>query len=251
MRRLLLALAFLILCAARVQAQAAYVSHIACEDESGAASTLTCASVVGSGGNIVVALVTWRQNAAQTVTGVTYGGAAMTHCANPSGDTWPLVIDGGAVDCYYYLNPAGTASVVWTFSATITGSSQGGALVFSGVDVSGTPIGTIQSSEVASATATATSDVTVDADDMIVDVVMQRDSAVLTIGANQTERSNNNAAGSIQGRTSTQDGADGGAMSWTIGAATNFAHASIPLNGAAAGAGAPKRLLLMGIGGQP
>lgn len=209
----------------------AYVSDVEGVWSSG--TTLTLASVGGSGGSVVVAFVSWRNNSAQTVTGATYGGNAMTLIDGPIN-----TVGGGPIQAYYYVTSS-DGDVVFTFSAA-PANAQATALVFSGTDSS--PIGTHQTSGAADNSApygTSTSAVSSETDGLVVDgFALRSDSTGLTIGADQTQRSAQNASSSLFHRTSTKAGAASVTMSWSWSTnALHYAHIVVPLAPAAASGG--------------
>lgn len=203
----------------------AYVSDV--ENSADPASgTLTLSTVLGSGGNVVIAFTTWRSNTGQTCTGATYGGNAMTRIGTEITST------GASLTSFYYVTSS-DGDVVFTYSAAPT-NAQGTALVFSGVDT-GSPIGTQQTSASAG-TATTTSAVTSATDGLCVDCLgLRSDNTGLTIGAGQTQRSAQEAASSVYHRTSTEPGAASVTMSWSWTNSMGFVHMAVPINAAAAG----------------
>ena len=216
----------------------AYVSDVENLDNTLAASTLTLSSVVGSGGDLLIAFTTWRRNSAQTCSGATYNGAAMTRIGSD--------LEGeGGLAAFYTIAPAGTANVVFTYSANAL--SQGTGIVFSGAHQSA-PIGTTASTSPVAGTSTATGAVTSAADGLCVDCLYLRtSSAGLAADGAQTQRSAQDSAGTIFHRTSTEPGAASVTMSWSWTNSNQYAHLVIPISAAAAAATA-KRLLLMGVG---
>lgn len=207
----------------------AYVSDIEGKDETGTTFTLTLPNVVGSGGDAVLAVVTWRRsNVNMILGGATYGGNAMTLVNT----TWGG--NGVGIGVFYYLAPAGTADVVFTFNTLEPAGIHGAALVLSGVD-QGTPIGTPTVSN-GTATGTSTAAATVADDGMVVDVLAKRsDDVGLTIGADQTLRASQFSSGSFYTRVSTQPGTADDVASWSWTNSNDFAHRAIPVNAAAAG----------------
>ena len=229
MRRLIIALLLALMLPGQGWADVAWVSNI--DNNAGAVTTLTLANVVGSGGNAVIACFTWRKSASQVMTGVTYGGAAMTQISSE------VSIGGGALACWRYWSPSGTADVVGTWNAA-PGSVQGTALVFSGVDVAGTPLGTVDTDICASIPCTAiTSSVSLGSGGMGVDVIFVRGSAsrasIATTGGN-TQRSTRDAASSLYHRTSTEAVGGDGTMSWSWTTGDNAGQMAIPVNAAPA-----------------
>ena len=114
-----------------------------------------------------------------------------------------------------------------------------------GVDQT-TPIGTAVTGNGSSTTPSAT--VTTAANELVVDGVIIEHTAAFSVGANQTQRFQNIAStGFIKHAASTQDGADGGVMSWTNGGSTNWAVIATPFKPVAVVTTVP-RLTLLGVG---
>ena len=177
---------------------------------------------------------------------ITWGGTGMT-------EKWDLT--GGSFHAASGYTIAGQASGAQTVTATeATGSRDEQVLItcsFTGVDQT-TPVGTA----VTSTTNTSTPSVTVGsvgADDFVVDFVYAGDglTATTTAGANQTERDKEVIAGNV-GVLSTQDGADGGVMSWTLSGTPGFgtiigAIAFKPTAGAGGTFFMHDKMLLLGV----
>lgn len=204
----------------------AYVSDIEGVWSSG--TTMTLSSVVGTGGNLVVACTTWRSNTGQTNTAATYGGNAMTRIGSEITST------GASLSCWYYITSS-DGNVVFTYSAAPS-NAQGTALVFSGAHAS-SPIGTSATSASA-ATGTSTAAVTSAADGLVLDALgLRSDPTGLTVGASQTQRSAQEADSSVYHRTSTEPGAASVTMSWTWTNSMGFVHMAIPIAAAASSSG--------------
>lgn len=216
----------------------AYVSDIEGKDETGTTFTLTLANVVGSGGDAVIACVTWRRsNVNMILGGATYGGNAMTEIPT----TWGG--NGVGIGMFYYLAPAGTADVVFTFNTLQPAQIHGAAIVLSGVHQT-TPVGTGQVSN-GTTTGTSTPAATVADDGMVLDCLCKRtNNTGLAIGADQTSRASQFSSGSIYTEISTQPGNADDVASWTWTDSNDFAHRAIPINAAAAGAAAPSLYLV-------
>lgn len=204
----------------------AYVSDVSAADVTDTAAILTLSSVVGSGGNLLIVGVTWRADAGETIVSVLYGLASCT-----------LLVDGvsdeAAGALYYLVNPASTADVVVTFSGNTR--SQGTATVLSGANT-GAPF--TDSDEGTSGAGTSVSlTLTTATGELLVDVLSKRGpNEAITIGADQTEQSAQSSGGaSLLHRTSTQDGASGGVMSWTWTTAANAYYAAASVAAAAGG----------------
>ncbi len=212
-------------------AAVAYVSGVANNDSSSVPVTLTLTNVVGSGGNEVIACFSWRKNLTQVMTGATYGGAAMTQIATE------IATSGGAMACWRYENPSGTQNVVGTWDAAPP-NMQGVAMVFSGVDANGTPVGTSQTGIVAGGTSLSAT-ITMPSSGMGVDCFFLRGNPTDEApGAQQTSRHTAETGGSMMLACSTEPSTGDGTMTWSW--TTNYSGytRAIPLNAAAGGGAA-------------
>jgi hypothetical protein len=208
----------------------AYVSDV--EGEITSATTLTLASVVGSGGDMLFIAVNWVGTSSQTISSVTYNGSStgITQIGTP--------IDPGtgrALARYRLLAPSGTADVVITFSASVP-NAQGTAMVLSGVNQS-SPIGTSQTASAVGGSPTTTAAATSAVGDLCVDCLMVQGNAtsVATVNGDQTQRSALDGGSILIHRTSTEAGAASVTMGWTWTGAAAWAHAVTPVQAAAAG----------------
>ena len=196
--------------------------------ESDTDGTFTFSHVTGTLTNgILFVWITWSSTAT-TVSSVTYNGVAMTQAAYATAN-------GRATALYYLVNPsAGTNNVVITFSAT-AGRVICGAHTWSGANSTQTP--QTQSANGTGTTFTVTCGT--NSGELIVDCIAAVFSSgdVVAVGANQTERGNRGVGASVGG-SSSQDGADGGVMSWTdsvsrayVTVAASFDPAPTNING--------------------
>lgn len=228
MKRLLLILLLLPL---NALAAVAFVTSSSGIDTSGADAQVETGSLdtTGTTDPVVVACMSYRQNAAQTVTGMTHAGNAMTQIGST------LTDGGGALACFYRVGSA-SGVVQGTVSAAPT-NMQIGALVFSGAHQV-TPIGT-QATATSGGTdsaATTTAAVSSAADGMVADGLMIRGSptSIAVLDAGQTERESESAAASVHFRMSTEAGAASVTMGWTWVNNQRWAHMVIPIAAAAA-----------------
>lgn len=156
-----------------------------------------------------------------TVTGVTYGGVALTKSDAISSTSLTRS------EIWYLLNPAsGTANIVWSHSSNE--GLVGCGISFNGVNQT-TPLGTAVTGA-ATATSSTLSPTAADGD-MVVDVISTNGDAVTT-GIGQTQRYNVGASGFVAGATSTElEECPGTAtnMSWTFAASDPFAHVAVPI----------------------
>jgi hypothetical protein len=107
--------------------------------------------------------------------------------------------------------PTGTSTIAVTFNGSVTGDLS--SLSFYGVDDE-IPTGDIVSATGNDTTPTVTAVTTTG--EIVFDVVGQAVDSNPTVGANQTERWDTSGGSAPSACGSTQAGADGGAMTWTI-----------------------------------
>lgn len=201
----------------------AFVSDI--ENTAATATSVTCASVPGGTGDLLIATLIWRRNSAQLSAGATYNGVAMTQIG---GD----VTGEAAIAMFYMIAPAGTANVV--LSVDTVANLVGFATVFSGAHQT-TPIGTRQTMN-STGTATSTSDLTSEVGGLCFDAFAKRtDETGLAANGGQTEHSNQSHAGSYYARTSSKAGAATVNMGWAWTNSANFTHFAVPIAPAAGG----------------
>ena len=157
-------------------------------------------------------------------TTATIGGNAMTESQTHVHDG---VTAGGQI--FYYVNPpSGTNDVVVNWEPT--GAPLNGSIIIltcTGVD----QVSPFRSTNGTSATTGTTATVTlgsINAGDVAVDVVSSDDTTSLSVGANQTVIHDGATSSSMAGM-SYQAGADGGVMSWTLGATDNWAILAVAL----------------------
>ena len=239
MRRFLLTFAMVVCAAVSAQAQVAVAGTPVSNGTFATGPSVMLSAVNGGGGNAIAICATWRQDAAQTIT-VTYGGSSTGITVIQEG-----VNNGRASALYYLLNAAGTEDIVITASADVF-RIYGTAVVLSGVNTSA-PITDSDETSITGTSSTLT--LTTAADEMIVDCFSRAGSSeTVTIGANQTlAGSQTSGSIGIYQRSSYQDGADGGEMSWTWTTGADAYHAAASF--AAAAVSAPRTLLLLGVGG--
>src|SRR3989454_4121481 len=112
-------------------------------------STLTWSHTVGSGSNRVLLVDTSNRDGNKTITGVTYGGTALTRRGFQNGAG-----NGNRVEIWSLTAPSpGTANVVVTLSGAV--DVVGGAISFTGVNQT-TPFGTFVSAQGTSASPSVT-----------------------------------------------------------------------------------------------
>jgi hypothetical protein len=188
--------------------------------------------VVIASGEVAIVSSSWRLSAGQTITGVTFNGSD-TGVSAITGTLLDTDDGEGRQQSYIISGVTGTADVVVTLSAgTATLATQ--VRVFSGVDTGG-PTGTIATA-IGSA-ATVTVDAASAAGDLVMDNVVYRAGAALTIGASQTNEIEI-TGGSVSLHGSIEVGAASVTMSWAdADGSSEWAIVAIPL---VAGAGGGK-----------
>jgi hypothetical protein len=209
----------------------AFVSAVSGTNFSGAGTTVTCSSVTVGSGQTFVVVFSWRRNAAQALSSVTFNGSpsGLTAITGASLQTGPGDAEIGA---YIGVGLSGTADVVVTLDAN-SGVMAARTFVLSGVDT-GTPYGTVVSStgnDNPSDTATGTTD------GLGIDAFVLRNSDTMTEGAGQSNAVTlgTGVEGTIQ-CSSTKAGEVSLTMEWTGNTSGDaYAHILIPLLAAAGG----------------
>lgn len=209
----------------------AYVSDVEGQSALNDGNPLTLSSVNGGGGNYLIVLVDWRNNTGQTVSAITYGGNAVSSLGAA------VTLGGGSIQAFGLANPSGTQNVSVALSAA-TPIFQASAIVLSGVDVGGTPIGTLVTQSQSGQTATSTGAATSAVDGLVVDGLFLRNSSTgMTAGGSQNQIAAQDSSTTLTFRASWKAGAASVTMSWTWTNAGTYGHIVIPIN--AAGTAAP------------
>lgn len=186
--------------------------------------TFTSHTIAGADRCLVVC-VTWVNPAFETnVSGVTYGGVAMTSAGAA------VSIDDGfsfsKSQIWRLINPAdGPGDVVATFS-DVGNYGNTGAMSFTGVHQT-IPLGTL-----ATATGTSTGPsvaVSAATGDMVIDAMSSYGGATATAGASQTGFFSAVSASLHRGAGSTEAGDTSVTMSWTLGSSQRWAISAIPV----------------------
>jgi hypothetical protein len=175
-------------------------------------ASLSWSHTVGAGNNRLLVVRTAHRDGNKTVSGVTYGGLALTKLADQNAPG-----NQNKATLWYMLNPpVGGASVVVTLSGTVEASAA--ATSFTGVSQS-TPLGGFTSSSGQSPTpqlALSGMD-----GDVVLDVVSANgDAKSMAAGPPQTVQWNKGTGtdgGAILGGGSTARGASAVSLSWTLG----------------------------------
>jgi hypothetical protein len=218
----------------------AYDSH-----NSGGGSLVSSISfnLTVSGSDRLIWIATmFYQNTDTFVSGVTYNGVSATEIPSSAVNNGSLYLR-----AYTLTAPAtGLNAVQVNYGGNAAFDIGVVAVSFTGVDQT-TPLGTAVTATNSNTTPSATV-ASVTADDFVVDIMGIAHSGTLTVGANQTQRANTTAAGFYKYAASTQDGADGGVMSWSNSTSQAWAISAVPIKAVASAASLPHHLLLLGVG---
>jgi hypothetical protein len=241
-KRLLALVVFLFLTTSSTALAA--VAQVNSYSNAGSGTTNTVTSVAIASGEIAIVSSSWRQSGAITITGVTFNGSSsgVTLIGSSTVDTSG---GEGRQGSYIINGVTGTANVVVTLSAgTVSINTQ--VRVFSGVDP-GSPIGTVVSAS--GDVATVTVDASSASGNMVMDNVVYRSAAALTIGASKTNEIEIGLGGSVSLHGSIETGATTVTMSWTGGDGGEWAIVAIPLVAGGGGGGATNgpKCLLVGV----
>ncbi|HEX9636205.1 MAG TPA: hypothetical protein VGB99_01630, partial [Acidobacteriota bacterium] len=175
----------------------------------GDTASLTFSHTVGSSTNRILIVGTAHRDGTRTITGVTYGGAALTLIGEEVGPS-----TANRVTLWYLIAPPeGTANVVVSVSSK--SKIVAGAVSYNNVHQT-VPLGSFVSASGTSVTASVAAS---SADrELVVDIVgANGDAKSLTAAAEQAERWNvetGDAGGEINGGHSTKAGASSVTMSW-------------------------------------
>jgi hypothetical protein len=198
-------------------------------------TTLTITGVDASGTDYLIVGVSFRDGGSVAITGITHNGTALTAITSKLAATANNV----SIQVWRLIAPSGSGDVVISTSGS-PGSIQAGVSLFSGAHAT-VPEGTIvQSNSAVLVGSTSTGAATGDANGMFFDCVGIRNDQTLTPGATQTERSEQSAAGSVAGATSTAPGAASDTLDWSFGANARYAHFVVPILPAGGGGRAAK-----------
>ena len=187
---------------------------------SGSSSTasLSFSHTTGTGENRLMIVSQGTQGGA---TSLTYGGRSFTQL----GTSTISGVVGSAM--WYMLNPPSGAH---TISATFTGTLRNilAVTTFSGVNQSA-PFGTAVSAKSAAGSTAPTVTVSTTTGEIVIDHVAADNGPTAAEGASQTERHDVAIGSDIRLAASTQAGADGGVMSWTLGTSQPWVMFAIPI----------------------
>jgi len=240
MRSFVRGFALLLLWPAASLAQVAYDSS--CSVGGSNVSSISCNLTVSGSNRALSQGVTFFRNFNTTVGSGAYNSVATT--AVPSGET-----NNGSnfVHLRYLIAPdTGTNSCGITYGGNAAFDGGLACISYTGVDQT-TPIGTANTAT-GTSTAPSVTVASVGADDVVVDQLTIVHSGTLSVGANQTERVNAiSPSGFLKYVASTQDGADGGVMSWSNSTSQAWSIASVAFKPVAVAAVTPLRTL-RGVG---
>lgn len=227
-----------------VGASWAAVAFDAASEGRGSASPVTISHTT-SGSDRVLYVQTNKRGAA--VTGVTYGGVAMTQI-----DT-TIAIGNSEVRLWRLINPASGANNV-VVTMTSPNFCKVEILSVTGADQT-TPEGTISQTSVGGATSISQT-VTIPTDGISAqfgaaeDTTAPANPSFTSNGTNQTERTDGAPEGYEFGTSSTQTGSGSVSAQFTFVIIPNggLAMFNVPINAATGGAAMPNRLMLLGVG---
>ena len=178
-------------------------------------TTTTISNFTVGSGYLRLLVVGATSNVSLADATVTYDGTSLTE------------VSGGSSACklFYLLNPdIGSGDIVLTTSSS--GNNVIGATSWFNVNPT-TPFGTLVAASGTGTTATVT--VTTTTGEVVVDNLSTTDDATAaTVGADQAERWNDTQSTRI-GAGSSQAGADGGVMSWTLTDSDNWVIVAVPI----------------------
>lgn len=184
-------------------------------------------------------LVTAANAIIADVSGVTYGGVAMTYVAD--------ILRGDTIRIHLFrlIAPAtGANDVIITLVSGAT-AIVGGSQSFTGAHQT-TPLGTpATASGYDTAPSIAVSSAT---GELVADAVGTEPNNAPTVGAGQTERWNLGVGTTVRAAGSTEPGAASVTMSWTLGATQRWVIIGVSIKPAAAGGSVQQNLLLVGVG---
>lgn len=181
--------------------------------------TLSCPSCTASGTERFVSVGLKYNDDTLTVTLAQYAGVNLSLVASRTISTI-------SAQALYALVAPATGTQTMQVNLSSNASEIGiGVVPLTGVDQT-TPMGTQTNAGGSSSTASTT--VTTATGEVIVDVV-DGCGETLTAGANQTERWSQ-----VSAKGSTQNGVDGGVMSWALGASSCWSIIAVPIKPAAA-----------------
>jgi hypothetical protein len=240
MKSLVRVFALLLLSPVSSFAQVAY--DAVCEVGGTSVSSLSCDLTVAGSDRLVHQGVSYFNNSS-SVSGGTYNAVATTEVPSSSTSNGNNVVHTRTL-----VAPAtGTNACALTFGGSAPFESRLACTSYTGVDQS-TPLGTANTATGSSTTPSVTVSGAV-SDDFVVDRLIIAHNGTLTAGANQTERANQiGTSGFNKYATSTQDGADGGVMSWSNTSSQAWAITAVPIKAAGAAAATTRNRLLLGVG---
>ncbi len=198
----------------------------------GNASTLSWSHTVSGTNRLLIVSVAMGPTAAITVSGITYGGAALTligvadnTCCSPGRPR---------VEMWRLVAPATGANTVVVTLSGANGSVIGTAVSYTGVDQT-TPLGTFANTSGSTATPSVT--VTSAAGELVQDALGWETALnTATVAAGQTQQWNVTTAPNDKARSggSTEAGAASVVMSWTLSGASRWSQGGVSIKPAQA-----------------
>ncbi|HKZ55395.1 MAG TPA: DUF2341 domain-containing protein, partial [Anaerolineales bacterium] len=214
--------------ASRVLAQgsAPVFDNASSQSNSSTGNTLTWSHTTGSGSDRLLLVGVTLRSSSTTVSSITYNSLALAQIPSAT-----VLSNDVRTELWYRVNPpSGAYNVVVTIGATRMMAA--GAMTFSGVHQT-TTFGTV-ATNAASSTAPSVN-VSSATDELVVDVVGQRDpgSNTLTVHASQLERfqkaSTSGSSANVRLGGSTETGAATTTMSWTLSPGDDWGIIAVPL----------------------
>lgn len=192
----------------------------------GGSATLTTSLTPTGSDRLLLAAVAYYHGAT-SVLSVKFGGVDLEYV-----DSSQAVIGNYAVDLWALIAPAAsTGNLVATFSAAPFDAGLTG-VAFTGVHQT-VPLGAPVTATGSSASPSVV--VSSAADEMVMDGLIIVHNATLTVGANQTARSNATANGFVKRGCSTEPGASSVTMSWSNGSSADWAQFAVAIKPVSSG----------------
>ena len=189
------------------------------------ANNLTISHTTSGTDRLMLVGVSFNNDAYETVSSVTYNGAALSLVDSVA------EADDARVEIWSLVAPdTGTHDVVITFSAQLTRSAVAGVTTFTGVHQT-TPLGTFASANAPNPSpGPATVNVSSATNELVFDTVACETCTSLTVGGGQTQRWNlSEEMSSAMGAGSTEPGAATVTMSWALGSGDHWAIGAVPI----------------------
>jgi hypothetical protein len=193
-------------------------------DTGGSPTSVVISGVNGGAGNLLVVFAGWRDNDAQTITSITFGGTSLTNLQQTAAS-------GSGIGFARLVSPVGTENVTVTLSAASPGI-HAVAFVVSLADIV-TPVGTHEFN-IAAGVDDIADTVTSDANGLVLSFAYVRDlvASTLTFDAGQANYGEQEGSAYASG-WSTEAGAASVTSGYSWSNTVTAAVAVVPVNGAA------------------